>query len=634
MIRKTIYFSRILLITAIMFSFSCGSKKDSVNLGTKPVSVKQFDTPPGADPSVPADKGGKGFKGEGWVTNDKFNSIGKKEAVKGGKFVFAMPEFPASIRTYGKDSNFELNDIFSTFIFESLLNIDPVDKTLYPGLATHWKIAPDSLTYSFRINPEARWADGMPVTSEDFIATLKLLADTTMQQPFLSEFTKGFEQPVAESKYMFSIKSKTKNWRQLYYLSTFSILPYHILKNLTGKDYIEQFQFKYLVGTGPYALLDNDIKKGESITFRRRSDYWGENERYNTGKFNFDEITFTIVTDDLLQFEKFKKGEIDYYNIKQPDLWKTGFDFDYANRNIILRKKIFNNVPLGPTGYALNMREYPFNDIRVRRAFMYLFDKKKLNEKLFDNTYSLFNSYFPNSEYANPSNPVTGYNYDSAMTLLNEAGWIFNKEKGTLEKDGKKLEVTIPFSKPMDQYLTVYQEELQKAGIKLNLKETDATTRFSLGNDRNFTIIPMAWMGMIFPNPITDLSTESADAKNTNNWSGVKDKRIDSLCVLYDVAYSKEEQINILREIDRIAYSNFGLMDGFYRSYRAIAFQNKFGYPDGILSRYDRYSSIFYYWYIDPDKLKNYEKAINDKNTQLPKEELENDYWRKYGSGK
>jgi microcin C transport system substrate-binding protein len=629
MISKTIYFSHILLITAIMISFSCGSKKDSVNLGTKPISVKQFDTPPGADPSVPADKGGKGFKGDGWVTNEKYNSIGKKEAVKGGKFVFAMPEFPTSIRTYGKDSNYELNDIFSTLIFESLLNIDPVDKSLHPGLVTHWKIAPDSLTYSFRINPDARWADGMPFTSQDFITTFKLMADTTMQQPFLNEFTKGFEFPVAESKYIFSIKSKTKNWRQLYYLSTFSVLPDHILKNLTGKDFIEQFQFKYLVGTGPYALLDNDIKKGESITFRRRSDYWGENERYNTGKYNFDEITFTVIMDDLLQFEKFKKGELDYYSIKQPDLWKTGFDFDYATRNVILRKKIFNSVPLGPTGFALNMREYPFNDIRVRRAFMYLFDKKKLNEKLFDNTYSLFNSYFPNSEYANPSNPVTGYNYDSAMTLLNEAGWIFNKEKGTLEKDGKKLEVTIPFSKPMDQYLTIYQEELQKAGIKLNLKETDGTTKFSLGNDRNFTIIPMAWMGMAFPNPITDLSTESADAKNTNNWSGVKDKRIDSLCVLYDVAYSKQEQINILREIDRIAYSNFGLMDGFYRSYRMIAFQNKFGYPDGILSKYDRYSSIFYYWYIDPDKFKTYEKAVNDKNMQLPKEELENDYWRK-----
>jgi ABC-type oligopeptide transport system substrate-binding subunit len=77
-----------------------------------------------------------------------------------------------------------------------------------------------------------------------------------------------------------------------------------------------------MVGSGPYVILDNDLKKGESLTLRRRSDYWGEKERYNTGKYNFDEITFTVVTDDLLQFEKFKKGELDYYNIKQPELCK------------------------------------------------------------------------------------------------------------------------------------------------------------------------------------------------------------------------------------------------------------------------------------------------------------------------
>lgn len=631
MINKTRHISHILLLAVIIISFNCGQKKGSVNLDTKPVSVKQFDTPPGADPSVNADKGGKGFKGEGWMTNDKYNSIGKKEAIKGGKFVSSITIYPASIRVFGKDSKFEFNDLFSSLMYESLLNIDPVDQTLYPGLATHWKIETDSVTFSFRINPDARWADGMPVTSQDFIATFKLLADTTMMQPVITEFTNTFDPPIAESKYIFTIKSRTNNWRQLYYLSTFSILPAHILKDLTGKDYNEQYQFKYLVGSGPYVVLDNDLKKGESITFRRRSDYWGEEERYNTGKFNFDEITFNVVLDDLLQFEKFKKGELDYYSIKQPDLWKTGFDFDYANRNVILRKKIFNNVPLGPTGFVLNIREYPFSDIHIRKAFMHLFDKVKWNEKLFDNSYTLFNSYYPNSEYANSTNPVTGYNYDSALMNLKEAGWQLNKDKGTLEKDGKKLEVTVPFSKPMDRYLTIYQEELQKAGIKLNLKETDWTTMFTLGNERKFTIIPVSWMGMIIPNPVSDLSTESADLKNTNNWSGVKDLRIDSLCKLYDIAYTKQEQINILREIDKIAYSNLALIDGFYKPYRTIAFQNKFGYPDGIIGRYDRYFYIFYYWYIDPEKYQSYQKAINEKSVQLPNEEPENHYWRDYG---
>src|SRR6476659_5324705 len=40
----------------------------------------------GADPSVPAEQGGKGFKGEGWLTNTSFGLVGDPRAVKGGVF--------------------------------------------------------------------------------------------------------------------------------------------------------------------------------------------------------------------------------------------------------------------------------------------------------------------------------------------------------------------------------------------------------------------------------------------------------------------------------------------------------------------------------------------------------------------
>ena len=40
----------------------------------------------GADPSVPAEQGGKGFTGEGWETNTDFDLIGDPRAVKGGVF--------------------------------------------------------------------------------------------------------------------------------------------------------------------------------------------------------------------------------------------------------------------------------------------------------------------------------------------------------------------------------------------------------------------------------------------------------------------------------------------------------------------------------------------------------------------
>lgn len=626
--REYSLFSKCLIIFLLLFLCSCSVKKEGIYLGTKPISINKFNTPPGADPNIPAEKGGEGFKGEGWKTKVEYNVIGKKEAVKGGKFEISFTEFPNSIRIYGKDSNFEFNIIYGELIYESLLNLDPVDKTLIPCLATHWKVESDSVTFRYRINPDARWADGMPVTSNDVLATYNLLTDTTLGVPFINSFFQTFEKPVIESKYIFTIKSKEKNWRQFVYASTFQILPEHIIKDLSGSKYNEQYQFKCMVGSGPYTILDEDIKKGESITLRRRSDYWGEKEKFNTGKNNFDEIVMHRVMDDLLEFEKFKKGELDIYRIKKPETFKTGFNFDYAERNLVIRKKVYNNEPLGITGFVFNLREKPFDDIRVRKAFIHLFNKTNINEKLFENSYSLYNSYFPNSEFTNPTNPVIGYNYDSAMVWLKEAGWIMNPSNGKLEKDGKQLEVTLPFTKPMDRYLTIYQEDLQKAGIKLELKETDMPTRFSLGNERKFKIIPVQWMGMLIPNPVSFLSSETADAPGTNNWSGLKDGRIDSLCKLYDLSYTSEEQKKVLQEIDKIAYSYFAMIDGFYRSYRSYAFHNKFGYPDGITGKYDSFHNIFSYWYIDTDRYEKYQKAVNDKSVKLPEEEIENKYWR------
>ena len=48
-------------------------------------------------------------------------------------------------------------------VYESLLTIHPTTLDYIPVLATHWQISADKVTYRFRIDPNARWADGQPV---------------------------------------------------------------------------------------------------------------------------------------------------------------------------------------------------------------------------------------------------------------------------------------------------------------------------------------------------------------------------------------------------------------------------------------------------------------------------------------
>jgi len=135
------------------------------------------DADSGADPSVPAAQGGRGFTGEGWQTNTDYDLIGDPRAVKGGVLRQGMmTDFPGTFRYYGPNIT-EWNLSLYELAYESLLYLHPTTLEYIPGLATHWQIADDRRTFRFRINPNARWADGMPVTSDDVVATWRLSVD-------------------------------------------------------------------------------------------------------------------------------------------------------------------------------------------------------------------------------------------------------------------------------------------------------------------------------------------------------------------------------------------------------------------------------------------------------------------------
>src|SRR5262249_6784352 len=164
------------------------------------------------------------------------------------------------------------------------------------------------MTYRFRINPNARWSDRQPVTADDVVASWVFYTDKSLQDPTKSVHLTKLEKPVAESKYIVRVKAKTLHWQNfLYVASGMMILPAHVLKNIEGPASLRDYNFKILQTTGPYSLAESDIEKGKTVTVRRRKDYWAEKSRLNVGMNNFDSVRWTIVRDQNLAFEMFKK---------------------------------------------------------------------------------------------------------------------------------------------------------------------------------------------------------------------------------------------------------------------------------------------------------------------------------------
>src|SRR5216684_5047975 len=132
---------------------------------TTPVSMNKDDYPvfpdadAGADPSVPAEQGGKGFKGEGWETNTNFDLIGDPHAIKGGMLRDHMIDFPGTLRMAGPEWNGPTNYTINSLVYETLLNLHPTTLQYMSSIASHWKVDPDKMTYRFRIDPNARFSD-------------------------------------------------------------------------------------------------------------------------------------------------------------------------------------------------------------------------------------------------------------------------------------------------------------------------------------------------------------------------------------------------------------------------------------------------------------------------------------------
>lgn len=64
-----------------------------------------------------------------------------------------------------------------TALFEGLTAWDPQDLHPVPGVAERWTISPDGATYTFFLRENARWSDGSPVTTDDFVFAFQRLLD-------------------------------------------------------------------------------------------------------------------------------------------------------------------------------------------------------------------------------------------------------------------------------------------------------------------------------------------------------------------------------------------------------------------------------------------------------------------------
>lgn len=572
-----------------------------------------------------------------WETNKNPSVLGSRHAKKGGTLILGDIGYPATLRTVGENSNYVFNSILRNLIYETLLDLDPLTLDYRPLLADKWSITEDKKTYFFHINPFARWEDGRTVTSFDFVATWDLLIDEGLREPFQTDLWNKYERPIALSKDILMVKPKALEWRLfLSFTVNFFVFPEHILNTISVKQYMSDYNDKMMMGSGPYVF--GKAETNQYVTLKRNDSWWGQKIKENRGLFNFDLLKFIFYTEETIMDEKIKKGDIDIIYVRVARKWVKDFIGEKINairQNHIVKQKIYDDSPVSISGYHFNMRGEPFNDKRVRKAFYHMLNRKEMMEKLFFSEYDYQDSYYPNSPYENKNNVKIRYNPEESIRLLEEAGYSQKNlnDEGYIVKDGKVLELVLNDYDGDTRIETVYQEDLKKIGVKLNIKKVTWATHLRELHEYDFKITGIAFSRSLFPEPEFVYHSKYADQKNTSNIWGIKDKRVDEICEKHTKEFDIKERIKLLQELDYILASEYMMAMFWISDNVRILYWNKFSYPEFVLGRFEGSSywqlSPIRYWWYDEEADKALEDA-REKNLPLPSKPAEVRYWDKY----
>lgn len=568
--------------------------------------------PPAGDEPFPADLP---FEPSEWTTSNDYAPLGAPDAKRVSKEPFRIiwADFPATLRTDGPSSNTSQGGQVHGLMFESLVQIHPETEEFIPCLASHWKVERDpeakTQVFWFRIDPRARFADGSEVTAKDVYASWWHRIQADRNDPTnLMIFKEQYETPEILDKYTIRVKTKEFNWRLFLYFGGMSIFKASECQ-ISGEQYLDGFNWKLMTGSGPYVLPENGIKTGDSVTLVRRDDWWAENEPWAKNTYNFAKVKFVVIREKELEYETFKKGELDYFVVGKAKRWVDEIPKEeIVDKGWVQRRKVYNQSPAGYSGLAFNMRKKPFDDRNVRLAFAHLFNRERLMEKKFYNEYEYTNSYFPGRDWGNgKDNPPVDFDPDRAEELLAKAGYKERDEEGYLVgPDGKRLSITLEFGyQSWEEIWLIVKEDYEDAGIEFNLKLIDPATLWKkVQAERQFRISFMGWGALLFPNPESSWKSELADQNNNNNICGFKNARVDELCKQYDLTFDRAEQKKITREIDRIIYEEHPYALGWHANFNRILFWDKFGYPSSYLTRIGQVpaSDMLMLWWFDPDK--------------------------------
>ncbi len=427
-------------------------------------------------------------------------------------------------------------------LFEGLTRFNPTNGTAMPGLASHWEISSDGLTYLFFLRPEARWSTGEPIEAMEVVWSWRRAVTPATAADYASQFfcirngraivngeLRDASRLGAEALDAHTVRVHLENptpyFLELAASRVFSPIPRRAVERL-GDQWIRA---EPLPCSGPYQLLSWRVN--DRFRLRRNPQYWdaaqvtaeridilcGDNPSTALNLFLNGEV-------DLISDRKIIPGELGPELAARPDFHR----FDYLGQDFI----------------RFNTTRKPFQDARVRRAVAMALDRSRITARITRMGERPSAAVTPAG--TGGYHPPAGLSYDpaTARRLLAEAGYpegrgfpaieyTFNVGSRIYEQTGVEIQ-------------SMLREHL---GIRVELRPLEWKTYLAEMSALNYDFIRGSWVGD-YDDPMTFLDCFLSDSGN--NRTGWKDVRYDRLLQAAAAEADPQRRLGILREAETL----------------------------------------------------------------------------------
>jgi len=484
-----------------------------------------------------------------WLTNTDSLEWSSKDAQKGGLLRLNISSFPPTLRTVGPDSN----NSFRSFLLDNqmpLVDMHPNTGEIIPMLASHWAYDADGKTVYYKIKDNARWSDGLPVTADDFLFALKFNRSKDIVAPW---YNKHFSEEIIDvikydSRTIAIVGARKKPNKDLHYY--YSIQPKAEHFHKLNIQWVSKFNWKIEPNTGPYQITK--IRKGKTIEFNRKPDWWAQDDRFLRNRFNVDKVLIKTVRDPNTAFKYFERGELDVFNLTIPKLWHEKSNGPMFKKGFIHKLSFYNQVEQGASGLFLNLDNTILQDINVRKAIAHGLNFDKIIKQLLRNDYQRLPTFHTGyGDYSNNEIKPLDFSLKKAAALLDSIGWDNKDHLGIRKKGQNRLSFTISYGNKLHEpQIIVLAEEAKKAGIELIPQFLESTSFYKNVIEKKHDIAWLGWSTGFRPAYWQHFHSDNAHKAQTNNITNLADPTIDGLINKYRQSTVELERIQLAHQLE------------------------------------------------------------------------------------